>query len=113
MAPPGFFASASIPSIGCSFPLTMAAIPSSTPIVSVLPKLPSAASIVPNTHLHVLVVLLAIPIVGVGAIEVDGEATVVETMAPLDLVGSRCLGLVFIMVPVSLGLVGVIFPWSF
>ncbi|KAH8488143.1 hypothetical protein H0E87_023998, partial [Populus deltoides] len=34
MAPLGFFASAPIPSIGCSFPLTMAAIPSSAPIVS-------------------------------------------------------------------------------
>ncbi|KAH8512320.1 hypothetical protein H0E87_005813, partial [Populus deltoides] len=34
MAPPGFFVSAPIPSIGCSFPLTMAAIPSSAPIVS-------------------------------------------------------------------------------
>ena len=52
MAPPGFFASAPIPSIGCSFPLTMAAIPSSAPIVSVLPGLPSVASIVPNTYLH-------------------------------------------------------------
>ncbi|KAL3596738.1 hypothetical protein D5086_008375 [Populus alba] len=31
--PPGFFASA-LPSLGCSFPLTMAAIPSSAPIVS-------------------------------------------------------------------------------
>jgi hypothetical protein len=30
----------------------MAAIPSSAPIVSVLPGLPSAASIVPNRHLH-------------------------------------------------------------
>jgi hypothetical protein len=61
----------------------------------------------------VLVVLLAIPIVGVGATEVDGEATVVVTMAPLDLVGNRCLGLVFIMVPVSLGLVGSIIPLKF
>ncbi|KAL3571040.1 hypothetical protein D5086_028289 [Populus alba] len=30
----------------------MAAIPSSAPIVSVLPGLPSAASIIPNTHFH-------------------------------------------------------------
>jgi hypothetical protein len=30
----------------------MTAIPSSAPIVSVLPGLPFAASIVPNTHLH-------------------------------------------------------------
>jgi hypothetical protein len=61
----------------------------------------------------VLVVLLAIPIVGVGATEVDGEATVVVTMAPLDLVGNRCLRLVFIMVPVSLGLVGSSIPVKF
>ncbi|KAH8488139.1 hypothetical protein H0E87_023994, partial [Populus deltoides] len=47
---------------------------------------------------------------GVGATKVDGEATVVVTMAPLDLVGNRCLGLVFIMVPVSLGLVGSSIP---
>jgi len=50
--PPGFFASAPIPSLRCSFPLTMAAIPSSAPIVSVLPGLPSTASIVPNTYFH-------------------------------------------------------------
>jgi hypothetical protein len=54
----------------------------------------------------VSVVLLAIPIVGVGVTEVDEEVTVVVTKAPLDLVGSRCLGLVFSRVPVSLGLVG-------
>jgi hypothetical protein len=50
--PPGFFASSPIHSLGCSFPLTMAAIPSSTPTVSALSRLPSAASIVLNTHLH-------------------------------------------------------------
>jgi hypothetical protein len=61
----------------------------------------------------VLVDLLTIPIVGVGATEVDREATVVVTMAPLDLVGSRCLGLVFIMVSVSLGLVSSSIPVEF
>ncbi|KAG6737807.1 hypothetical protein POTOM_059337 [Populus tomentosa] len=81
--PPGFFASAPIPSLECSFLLTMVAIPSSTLIVSVLLGLPFATVVV-------LVVLLAIPIVGVDDTEVDGEATVVVTMAPLDLVGSRC-----------------------
>ena len=50
-------------------------------------------------------VLLAIPTMGVGDTEVDGEAIVVVTMAPLDLVGSRC--------PVSLGLVGSIIPVEF
>jgi len=61
------------------------------------------------------VVLLAIPImgVGVGATEVDGEGTVVVTMAPLHLVGNRCLDLVFIMVPVSLGLVSSSIPVKF
>jgi hypothetical protein len=54
----------------------------------------------------VSMVLLAIPIIGVGVTEMDGKITVVVTMAPLDLVGSRCLGLVFNRVPVSLGLVG-------
>ena len=34
-------------------------------------------------------------VVGVGDIEVDGEATVVVTMATLDLVGRQCPGLVF------------------
>jgi hypothetical protein len=51
-------------------------------------------------------VLLAIPTVGMGDTEVDGEATMVVIVAPLDLVGSKCLGLVFSRVPVSLGLVG-------
>ena len=46
-------------------------------------------------------VLLEIPTVGVGDIAVDGEATVVVTMATLDLVGSRCLGLVFNNIPVA------------
>jgi hypothetical protein len=54
----------------------------------------------------VSVVLLVTPIVGVDVIEVDEEATMVETMARLDLVGSRHLGLVFSRVPMSLGLVG-------
>jgi len=53
MAPsPGFFASSLVHSLGCSFPLTMAAISSSAPIVSALSGLPSTASIVPNTHRH-------------------------------------------------------------
>jgi hypothetical protein len=50
--------------------------------------------------------LLAIPIVGVGVTEVDGEVTVVVPMEPLDLVGSRRLGLVFSKVLASLGLIG-------
>jgi len=50
--PPGFFAPSSVHSLGCSFPLTMAAIPSSAPTISTHLGLPSAASIVPNTHLH-------------------------------------------------------------
>jgi hypothetical protein len=58
MAPPsGFFTPSPVHSLGCSFPLIMTAIPSSTPTVSALSGLPFAASIVPNTHLHGVVVV--------------------------------------------------------
>jgi len=55
--PPGFFVSSPVHSLGCSFPLIMAAISSSATIVSALSVLPSTASIVPNTHLHGAVVV--------------------------------------------------------
>ncbi|XP_073266434.1 uncharacterized protein [Populus alba] len=50
--PPGFFAPSSVHSLGCSFPLTMAVIPSSASTILTHSRLPSAASIVPTTHLH-------------------------------------------------------------
>ncbi|XP_073266435.1 uncharacterized protein [Populus alba] len=50
--PPGFFTPSSVHSLGCSFPLTMAAIPSSALTILTHSGLRSAASIVPTTHLH-------------------------------------------------------------
>jgi len=50
--PPGFFAPSPVHSLGYSFPLTLATIPSSATTVSTHSRLPSIASIVPNTHLH-------------------------------------------------------------
>lgn len=49
--PPGIFVPSPVHSLGYSFPLTMAAIPSSATTVSTHSRLPSTASIVPNTHL--------------------------------------------------------------